>query len=128
MTSRPPYKSLEERTADYFKAHPRLAVDEASKITGVRPNDLMTLGVDDAGRALKIDDKPRLEHMHVIGATGCGKSTFLLNCILQISPAAAACACSTHRNRLLLASLQYHRRQQRCLWLSISLQQHHRQH
>jgi hypothetical protein len=84
MKPRLPRKTIEERRAAILARHPRLARKEAPKpITAARPYDFITLGVDDAGRALKIDDKPRLEHMHVIGATGCGKSTFLLNCILQ---------------------------------------------
>ena len=46
---------------------------------------------------LRIEDNPRLEHMHVIGATGCGKSTFLLNCILQdIARGRGVCVLDPH--------------------------------
>ena len=97
MTTRPPYKTIEEREAEILARHPELAEYEAPKGTNVRPHELITLGVDDAGRALKIDDKPRLEHMHVIGATGCGKSTFLLNDILQdIARGRGVCVLDPH--------------------------------
>jgi DNA helicase HerA-like ATPase len=97
MTSRPPYKSLEQRRADYLRAHPRLAEREAANTNSLRRNDVITLGIDDTGRVLKIDDTPRLEHMHVIGATGCGKSTFLLNCILQdITRGRGVCVLDPH--------------------------------
>ena len=46
---------------------------------------------------LQIEDSPRMEHMHVIGATGCGKSTFLLNCILQdIARGRGVCVLDPH--------------------------------
>ena len=97
MPSRPPYRSLEERRAEYLKAHPRLAQRTASNSPVVAAHELITLGVDDAGRMLKIDDRPRLEHMHVIGATGCGKSTFLLNDILQdIARGRGVCVLDPH--------------------------------
>ena len=82
----PPIKSLEEYEDEIHARHPDLVQYQKkppSPQSSVRPHECITLGIDDAGRALKIDDKPRLEHMHVIGSTGCGKSTFLLNCILQ---------------------------------------------
>ena len=46
---------------------------------------------------LRVEDRVRLEHMHVIGATGCGKSTFLLNCILQdLSRGRGVCVLDPH--------------------------------
>lgn len=55
------------------------------------------LGVDDAKQVIKLEDTPRLEHAHVIGATGCGKSTFLLNCILQdIARGRGVCVLDPH--------------------------------
>ena len=99
MKPRPPYKTLEERRAAYLALHPGLAPKDTSKqqASTVRPYDLITLGIDDVGRALKIDDTPRMEHMHVIGATGCGKSTFLLNCILQdIARGRGVCVLDPH--------------------------------
>lgn len=79
-----PPQSLEERKAQLLARYSRLAEKAGSRSPALpRPIDLITLGVDDDNRRITIDDRPRLEHMHVIGATGCGKSTFLLNCILQ---------------------------------------------
>ena len=95
----PPIKSLEEYEAEIHVRHPDLVRYQKPPLphSSARPNELITLGVDDAGRALKIDDKPRLEHMHVIGATGCGKSTFLLNCILQdITRGRGVCVLDPH--------------------------------
>jgi hypothetical protein len=63
----------------------------------VRPIDVIKLGCDDDRRLITLDDKPRLEHMHVIGATGCGKSTFLLNNILQdIARGRGVCVLDPH--------------------------------
>lgn len=97
MTSRRPRKTMEERRAAVRARHPRLAKREPPAVVTANPRELITLGVDDAGRALKIDDTPRAEHMHVIGATGCGKSTFLLNCILQdIARGRGVCVLDPH--------------------------------
>ena len=98
MKARPPRKTIEERRADFRARHPRLARKEAPKpVSTANPYDLITLGVDDAGQVLKIEDRPRMEHMHVIGATGCGKSTFLLNCILQdIARGRGVCVLDPH--------------------------------
>ena len=45
--------------------------------------NLTTLGTDRHGDAVEIDDTPRLEHCHAIGATGSGKSNFLFHTVLQ---------------------------------------------
>ena len=96
----PPIKSIEEYEAEIHARHPDLVQYQKKPPrpqSSARPNECITLGIDDAGRALKIDDKPRLEHMHVIGATGCGKSTFLLNCILQdIARGRGVCVLDPH--------------------------------
>lgn len=95
---RPPRKSIEQRRAELLAKHPRLATRTALPASPpARPIDLITLGVDDAGRQIKIDDIPRMEHMHVLGATGCGKSTFMLNCILQdIARGRGVCVLDPH--------------------------------
>lgn len=99
MKNSPPRKSLKERNAAFLAKHPRLASARKTlpAVPAVRPIDLITLGADDDKHLIKIDDKPRLEHMHVIGATGCGKSTFLLNCILQdIARGRGVCVLDPH--------------------------------
>jgi hypothetical protein len=66
----PPIKSIEEYEAEIDARHPDLARYQkkpAPPTPIVRPIDCIALGIDDLGRALKIDDKPRAEHMHVIG-------------------------------------------------------------
>jgi len=49
------------------------------------PIDLhaIVLGRNSAGELVLLPERPRLEHAHVIGTTGGGKSTFLLHCIQQ---------------------------------------------
>ncbi|MFN0218209.1 MAG: hypothetical protein ACKVP4_05265 [Hyphomicrobium sp.] len=97
---RPPRKSAHDRQAAFLAKHPRLAsrqVKLKSDEPSVRPIDLIALGVDDDKRVIRVADTPRLEHMHVIGATGCGKSTFLLNCILQdIARGRGVCVLDPH--------------------------------
>ena len=62
-----------------------------------RPIDLITLGLTDAHARLTVADTPRMEHMHAIGSTGSGKSTFLLNCILQdIARGRGVCVLDPH--------------------------------
>ena len=64
MKPRQQRKTIEERRAAMLARHPRLARKEAPKpITAARPYDVITLGVDDNGGLLKIEDRPRLEHM-----------------------------------------------------------------
>ena len=43
----------------------------------------VTLGQDQDGTRVTLEETPRLEHMHVIGATGSGKTTFLKILALQ---------------------------------------------
>lgn len=98
LPPRPPRKTIDQRRADLLARHPKLAAPRtAATVPTARPIDLITLGVDDAGRTVKIDDTPRMEHMHAIGATGCGKSTFLLNGILQdIARGRGVCVLDPH--------------------------------
>ena len=98
--TRPPRKSAQDRQAAFLAKHPRLASHQAklkSDEPSLRPIDLIALGVDDQNRVIRVSDTPRLEHMHVIGSTGCGKSTFLLNCILQdIARGRGVCVLDPH--------------------------------
>lgn len=43
----------------------------------------IALGRDERGRAIMLPERPRLEHMHVIGTTGGGKSKFIGHCFRQ---------------------------------------------
>ena len=49
----------------------------ALSIAPTEQSTAITLGRDEAGRAYLLPERPRLEHMHVIGATGSGKTNFL---------------------------------------------------
>ncbi len=107
-----PAKSLADRRAAFLSAHPRLARQEKA----AQPINLITLGIDERAEALRIEDKVRLEHMHVIGATGCGKSTALLNMILQdIARGRGVCVLDPHGSHpdsllnMVLRFLQDHR-------------------
>ena len=96
----PPTKSIEEYEAEINASYPDLVQQQKEPPrpqSFARPSDCIALGVDDAGEMLRIEDKIRCEHMHVIGATGCGKSTFLLNCILQdIARGRGVCVLDPH--------------------------------
>jgi len=115
----PPAKSIAEYEAEIHARHPDLVRYQKKPTppqSTARPIDCTALGVDDQERMLRIEDKPRLEHMHVIGATGCGKSTFLLNCILQdIARGRGVCVLDPHGSHpdsllnMLLRFLQDHK-------------------
>ena len=70
---------------------------------------LIGLGTDTTGRLITIDETTRLEHMHLIGATGSGKSTCMFNCIVQdIANGRGVCVLDphgAHPNSLLNAVL-----------------------
>jgi Type IV secretion-system coupling protein DNA-binding domain len=61
--------------------------------------DAIVLGRDDFGRVCPLPTLPRLEHMHVIGATGSGKTNFLEHCIRQdIAHGRGVCVVDPHGN------------------------------
>ena len=79
---------LSERTAH----EPTLPVEEAvaEKRTRAAPDlcsgDGVVLGTNvHGGKATQValDERQRTQHLYVIGSSGTGKSTFLLNCIVQ---------------------------------------------
>ena len=59
----------------------------------------LVLGREESGAPLSISAQARLEHAHVIGTTGSGKSKFLEHCILQdIALGHGVCVVDPHGN------------------------------
>lgn len=59
----------------------------------------IVLGRNEQGRPLVLPAKPRLEHSHIIGTTGGGKSNFLEHCIRQdIRNGFGVCVVDPHGN------------------------------
>src|SRR5271166_2986957 len=59
----------------------------------------LILGLDPESRPVSISVRARLEHTHVIGASGGGKSKFLEHCILQdIAMGHGVCVVDPHGN------------------------------
>jgi hypothetical protein len=59
----------------------------------------IALGRTPEGTAVILPEQPRLEHMHVIGDTGSGKSNFLKHCIRQdIQRGRGVCVVDPHGN------------------------------
>ena len=81
--------------------------DVASKFGPARPKadratlDLtsIVLGRNELSKPVVLPEQPRLEHMHVIGDTGSGKSNFLKHCIRQdIQNGRGVCVVDPHGN------------------------------
>ena len=100
MRTRKHVKSLKERQAEVRARHPHwrtktLAPPTAPTMT-FSDQDI-SLGLDDEKQQVKIKTLDRCKHMHVIGTTGSGKSTFLVNCILQdIARGRGVCVLDPH--------------------------------
>jgi hypothetical protein len=59
----------------------------------------LAIGRNPTGEAVLLPEQPRLEHMHVIGDTGSGKSNFLKHCIRQdIQNGRGVCVVDPHGN------------------------------
>lgn len=59
----------------------------------------LAIGRNPSGEAVLLPERPRLEHMHVIGDTGSGKSNFLKHCIRQdIQHGRGVCVIDPHGN------------------------------
>lgn len=59
----------------------------------------IVLGASEHGVAVVLPQRPRLEHMHAIGATGSGKTNFLEHCIRQdIQRGCGVCVIDPHGN------------------------------
>ena len=73
---------LPPRPPGYAAKYPALARRRAG--SGVRRDyTRVSLGHTEAGEEIFLDERPRLEHLHAIGATGSGKTTFLAHLALQ---------------------------------------------
>lgn len=70
----------------------------ARQPSGYDPTAIV-LGRNAADEPVILPERPRLEHMHVIGATGSGKTTFLEHCIRQdIRNGRGVCVIDPHGN------------------------------
>lgn len=80
-------KALRERAWEKLEArHPALKETPLRATPAPSPAEqstTITLGRDETGRPYLLPERPRLEHMHVIGATGSGKTNFLEHMIRQ---------------------------------------------
>ena len=88
MSTRKHVKSLAERRAEVRARHPHLRANKktATALSRDAIDDRISLGLDDAGAPVKIDAISRCAHTHMIGTTGCAKSTALFNCASQDIP------------------------------------------
>jgi len=86
---------LEARFPDLKDSH--LAPQQA--LTPEQHANAITLGRNEYGAACVLPELPRLEHMHVIGATGSGKTNFLEHCSRQdIARGCGVCVIDPHGN------------------------------
>lgn len=77
----------------------RLAREAKPAPAAPRDPTRLILGRDSKGAPVSISAKARLEHAHVIGTTGSGKSKFLEHCILQdIAMGHGVCLVDPHGN------------------------------
>lgn len=75
--------------------HPPRAPKVADRYDG----KILAIGRSPSGEAVLLPEQPRLEHMHVIGDTGSGKSNFLKHCIRQdIQHGRGVCVIDPHGN------------------------------
>ena len=74
---------------------PELAPQRA--LTPAQHAGAITLGRNEHGDACVLPELPRLEHMHVIGATGSGKTNFIEHCVRQdIANGRGVCVVDPH--------------------------------
>jgi hypothetical protein len=71
----------------------------AAQVPDLYNAQAIAVGRNSTGDAVLLPEGPRLEHMHVIGDTGSGKSTFLKHCIRQdIQRGRGVCVVDPHGN------------------------------
>jgi hypothetical protein len=81
--------------AEIEARHPARAPQTPSSYSG----KTLVIGRSPSGEAVLLPEHPRLEHMHVIGDTGSGKSNFLKHCIRQdIQNGRGVCVVDPHGN------------------------------
>lgn len=85
MNARPhPFNAAARRAHFQEKLAARFGRPQAMPTTSALPDfSQIILGHDAGKRLIMLPEQPRLEHMHALGATGSGKSNYLLNCALQ---------------------------------------------
>jgi Type IV secretion-system coupling protein DNA-binding domain len=93
---------VERKHAQLVARHPALAAPVPHAELPV-PTDFdamaLVLGRDDAGAPIVLPERPRLEHMHVIGATGSGKTNLLEHMIRQdVIHGRGVCVVDPHGN------------------------------
>jgi hypothetical protein len=71
------------RPPGYAAKYPALAKRRARPAISPRDYTRVSLGHTDEGQEVFLDEVPRLEHLHAIGATGSGKTTFLAHLAQQ---------------------------------------------
>jgi len=89
---------MAELDAEFGKRFPALDTSP-HPFTTARDFSRITLGQNDSGAPVRLDERPRLEHMHVVGVTGSGKTTLLEHMIRQdITRGRGACVFDPHGN------------------------------
>lgn len=72
---------MDELEAEFGKRFPALTAPDAR-----RPSPdftRITLGSNERDDPVRLDERPRLEHMHIVGVTGSGKTTLLEHMVRQ---------------------------------------------
>ena len=94
-------QSIQARVAAKFaRYHPsRAATPPTAPASPAIDPSALVLGMNDRGKVASIGVRPRLEHAHVIGTTGGGKTHFLAHCIRQdIIAGRGVCVVDPHGN------------------------------
>ena len=90
-------KHLARNDADFARRYPTLA--RPQELIRWQEHSRISLGSNDRGEPVRLDERPRLEHMHVVGVTGSGKTTLLEHMIRQdIARGCGVCVFDPHGN------------------------------
>lgn len=74
---------MKRRAEEYAAKYPALAKRRSRGATPLHDFSRVLVGHDQDGRPVFLDERSRLEMMHVVGTTGSGKTTFFKNLALQ---------------------------------------------